>query len=55
LASTWPTPPWSESFAAHGKTLFVISQACDTKQERDEAKAGTELHVEWCADYLATI
>jgi hypothetical protein len=33
----------------------VISQTCGSSEERDQAKAGSDLLLEWCADYLVTI
>jgi uncharacterized protein YndB with AHSA1/START domain len=38
-----------------GKTQIVISQTCGSSEERDHAKAGSDLLLEWCADYLVTI
>jgi uncharacterized protein YndB with AHSA1/START domain len=38
-----------------GKTQIVISQTCGSSEERDQAKAGSDLLLEWCADYLVTI
>jgi uncharacterized protein YndB with AHSA1/START domain len=38
-----------------GKTQVVVSQTCDTAEERDMAKQGSELLLEWCADYVPTI
>jgi uncharacterized protein YndB with AHSA1/START domain len=38
-----------------GKTRVVLTQTCDTAEERDEAKAGSELLLVWCAEYVATI
>jgi uncharacterized protein YndB with AHSA1/START domain len=38
-----------------GRTEVVLSQTCDTAEERDTSKEGSEVLLAWCADYLATI
>jgi uncharacterized protein YndB with AHSA1/START domain len=38
-----------------GQTKIVLSQTCRTAQERDESKQGSEVLLEWCADYLSKI
>ena len=38
-----------------GKTRIVLSQTCDTAEERDQARAGSEMLLEWCSQYLATL
>jgi uncharacterized protein YndB with AHSA1/START domain len=36
-----------------GRTQLTVTQACQSQEEHDMAKEGTELLLEWCADYLA--
>jgi len=38
-----------------GKTRLVVKQACDTAEECEQSRAGSELLLEWCAAYLAAI
>lgn len=38
-----------------GRTELILSQTCDTAEKRDESKQGSEVLLEWCADYLATL
>jgi uncharacterized protein YndB with AHSA1/START domain len=38
-----------------GKTQIVLSQTCDTVEERDMSKQGSEILLQWCAEYVSTI
>jgi uncharacterized protein YndB with AHSA1/START domain len=40
---------------AGGRTRVVLSQTCGTAEERDMAKQGSEILLEWCADYVPTM
>ncbi|HCT80798.1 MAG TPA: SRPBCC domain-containing protein [Micromonosporaceae bacterium] len=39
----------------NGQTKIVLSQTCDTAEERDMAKQGSELLLQWCDEYVVTI
>jgi hypothetical protein len=38
-----------------GKTRIIVHKTCATAEERDGSKAGTEVLIDWCAAYLASI
>jgi uncharacterized protein YndB with AHSA1/START domain len=38
-----------------GKTKVTFSQTCATEQERDGAKEGSEILLEWVSDYVTKI
>lgn len=42
--------------AADGGTRVTVTQDdCRNEQERDGSREGTEILLQWCADYLATL
>lgn len=37
-----------------GRTRLVITQTCETAEQRDGSQQGSEMLLDWCAEYLAT-
>jgi len=50
-----PTPMVMDLIDLGGKTRIVLSQVCETSEERDQAKEGSEVLLQWCDEYLATV
>jgi uncharacterized protein YndB with AHSA1/START domain len=50
-----PSPMVMDLTDLGGRTEVTLSQTCGTPEEHDQAKEGSEVLLQWCADHVATM
>jgi hypothetical protein len=50
-----PSPMVMDLKDLGGRTEITFTQTCATKEEHDQSKEGSQILLQWCADYVATV